>query len=527
MADTVSSCVMKRRLLLALACVFAASTAARADEPAYVPPEFMATLPPLPERARGGEPWRMDLAEALQIALHENLGIVLERAQVDVARLGIDVARGEFEPTVSASADHGRSDSPPVTVQEGGAGSILSFINDDWSLSIAQRIATGARLQLSFGNGRALSSAGTAVEPLNYRSQLQVSLTQPVLRGFSTDLVVPRVDVLRAKIASDRERAQLAITAADIVERTEDAYWDVVQALFRYDVEVHSEQRAEEQIALTERQIAAGMLPPSDLIQAESTVAQRKLGVVQAEQGVEAAWDALRSMLNLPRDRWSRAIVPVDLPQFAPTTTQPEEALQVALTHRPELAQMKLDLDSALLAVRVAENAKLPEIDVGVTGALIGQDSTYSGALDGLGRTDTHAYTAMVNLTWTPLNRTAIANAEIARRNHAMATTRREQLIQQVWFAVRDAVRNQDNTARQVAAAARSRELTTQSLELEQRKFLTNQTTNFVVSQRQEELATAQLAELSAVVAHKKAVAALLRATGRLLDDHRVVLDAK
>ena len=158
---------------------------------------------------------------------------------------------------------------------------------------------------------------------------------------------------------------------------------------------------------------------------------------------------------------------------------------------------------------------------------MIGQDGTYHGALDGIGKADTHAYSFLVNLTWTPLRRATAAVAEIERKRHAMATVRREQLVQEVWFAVRDAVRNQENAARQVAAAARSRELTTQSLEVEARKFLSNQTTNFVVSQRQQELANAQLAELSAVLGHKKATAALLRATGRLLDARHIQLEAK
>src|SRR5205807_114837 len=124
-------------------------------------------------------------------------------------------------------------------------------------------------------------------------------------------------------------------------------------------------------------QIDAGMLAPSDLISAESTVAQRQLGVVQAEQQVEGATDALRATLNLPRDQWARPILPVDAPAFAPIVTSPEDALQLALKSRPELAQADLDLAAEDLAVRKVDNDKLPEIDVGVSGALLGQDATF------------------------------------------------------------------------------------------------------------------------------------------------------
>ena len=61
--------------------VLALASPARADDDAYVPPDFMAALPPLPPGVEAAKVWRLSLAEALQVALHQNLGIVLERAQ--------------------------------------------------------------------------------------------------------------------------------------------------------------------------------------------------------------------------------------------------------------------------------------------------------------------------------------------------------------------------------------------------------------------------------------------------------------
>src|SRR4051812_37854998 len=106
--------------------VLAFAAPAKADDAkadaAYVPPDFMAALPPLPPGVEAAKVWRLSLAEALQVALHQNLGIVLERAQVSATARGVDVARGAFEPTLAASYDHNRADSPPLTVQEGIAG---------------------------------------------------------------------------------------------------------------------------------------------------------------------------------------------------------------------------------------------------------------------------------------------------------------------------------------------------------------------------------------------------------------------
>ena len=498
---------------------------ASADGDAYVPPDFMTALPPLPASVEAAKVWRLSLSEAISVALHQNLGIVFERQQVEVAKLGITVATGAFEPVLSAQLDHNRSDSPPVTVQEGSANQNISFVTDDWRITLSDRLETGTQVALDFSNGRARSSAGTAVEPLNYRATLTASVTQPLLRGFSPDLVVPRIDILRAKIASERERAQLAVAAAEIVQRTENAYWDVVQALYSYDLQLRSQKRSEDQMALTRRQIDACLMPPSDLIAASSTLAQRKLQVLVAESTIDASYDALRAVLNLAHEEWARPILPVEPPQFDAQTSSAEDALAIAIKHRPEIIQLDLDLQTALLVVRQAENNRLPQLDLGLSGQLIGQKNMYGSTLNEVGDADAHAYSVVLNFSWTPLQRATRAQAEIEKTHHDMAVVRRDQALQDIWFAVRQAVRDQTSAARQVFAASKFRQLSTESLEVEQRKFLSNQSSNFVLGQHQDELAAAQLAELTAVLVHKKATAALLKATGELLDQRHIQLD--
>jgi outer membrane protein len=514
--------VMPRVHLVCL--ILAVATTARADDERYIPPDLLAATPPLPASLSGRDVWRLDLRETHRIAVRNNLEVVLEREQVKVAGEGVTVARGAFEPVVAAGYAHGDLRTPPASIQEGAAGEIVTFIDDTWRLSLVQRLATGTRMAVDFSNGRAKSTLGTAVQPLNYRSTLSLTISHPLLRGFSRDLVIPELEVLRARIGSERQQQQLQVAVTAVVERAEAAYWGVLLALYRHELAARSHRAADDQLQLTRRQIAAGILPPSDLISAESTLAQRTLELVQAEQTIEEVTDQLRAVLNLPRDQWARPILPVDVPRFAPGTVSADAALELAIANRPELVALALDQRDAELVLRKAENDKLPQLDLGLTGTLFGQDDVYVGALSQLSSTDARGWTVLLNLTWTPLNRTASAVVRIAEVQTVQTRLRREQALQAVWLDVRQAVRDQGGAERRVRAAARFRQLAEESLEIEQRRFLNGDSQHLFIAQRQEAVLAAQLAEVDALLGHVRATTALHRATGRLLPERRIEL---
>lgn len=512
---------------LAGAIGVSASRGARADDAApYVVPDFLATTPALPVSMDAGHALRLDLAEALRVAVKQNLDLALERKAVAVAELGVAQAEGAFEPTVSANASHASVDRPPSSAQEGSASDLFRDRADTASLSIGDRFTTGTSVDLTWTNGRDKSTLGTAVAPLNYRTFLALRVTQPVARGFSPDLAIPKADILRAHIASERERAQLALAMADLVERTELAYWDVLQALFRYDLALRTTKLAEDQLALTQRQIEAGTTPPSDVISAQASLAQHKLELLQAEQQIAATSDQLRAVMHLPREDWARPIVPTEIPAFTPApVTSVDAAFEAAVKARPELAQLALDVESARLAIRTADNARLPQLDLGLEGDLTGQGAAYGDALSQLGGLDARGWSVFLNFTWTPLQRATRAAAAIARVRQEVTTAQREQLVQRVWLEVRDAQRTQASADRQLRAAAQFRDLAEQALALEQRKFLAGNSQNLFVAQRQEALASARLAELSALLAHRRATTSLVKATGGLLAARKIRLD--
>lgn len=492
------------------------------DAGLYIEPDFMREPPVLPDSLTRHGVRKLDLQEAIAVAVKNNLGIELTRVQLDASQHHLAASRGQFEPTVNAWYNHLSSISPPTTSQEGTAGDILEFQSDGWFVGLAHRLRSGTELGIDFSNSRTDSSLGTAVEPIVFRTGMDLRVSQRLLRGFSLDLDVPSQDILRAEIAAESAGHDVRIAMIDTVRRTDDAYWELVQALKNYQVQLGSLELARQQMELTQRQIEAGTLAPADLINAEGTLAERELSLVQAESAIVQAADQLRHVLNLPRPEWSTAILPVDAPAFEPIDPDLDQAMQKALALRPELAKHQLAIERAALDVRMAENNRLPTLDVTFRYGVLGQDELYGSALGQMASIDARTWSVLLNFSWTPLGRESKARLEALRAQQHAAAIQRDQQVLDLYTEVRAAVRQLDTAARQVRAAARFRALAERSLDAEQRKFLNGMTSNFLVAQRQAELARARQAEVAAVIAHRQAKTRLELVTGELLDGRQI-----
>jgi outer membrane protein TolC len=216
----------------------------------------------------------------------------------------------------------------------------------------------------------------------------------------------------------------------------------------------------------------------------------------------------------------------MDAPQFAERTVNLASAVETAERSRPEIAQRRLDVEAAGLEVKVAKNQRLPELDAVVGYGLVGQESGYTGTLNQLFSGSVPAWSAGLNLTWAPLMVGSRAQVASLRATEAARRTRLQQVNLDLYSQLRDDLRTLSLGARQVRAAAKFRDLAQQALEAEERKFLNGTSSNFVVAQRQADLASAQLAELAALIGHRKATTALDADMGVLLDERGIRLDA-
>jgi outer membrane protein TolC len=511
---------------LAAALPLQAAPADSAAESEYTLPDYIREPLALPPDLGVGEPLPLLLRDAVLMAVEGNLGIRLQRLQQTSRAAGLMAARGAFEPRLSLSYDHIDSRSPPSSSLDGAADDLFLTGSDSLQVGLYQLLPTGTQLGLTFSSARTTSSLGTAVEPLLVRESLGFSLRQSLLKGFAFDIRVPGAALLRARMNSKQSALELRVRMAATVRRVEDLYWDLVLALKGWEVQAGSLRLAEEQLQLTGRQIDSGVLPPSDLIQAESTLAQRQLSMVRAKATIGSAVDQLRRVLGPGASEWGQGILPMEIPSFQERDVDLAAALDAAQRQRPELLQTQMALKQSKVDVAVAGNSMLPQLDLDLALGVVGQDSTEAAALEQLGSFEARAWSAGLEFSWTPALRAGLGGLRQAQSSQRSAATRLLQLRADIEVEVRSARRALQTAARQVHAAARFRGLAERSLEVEQRRFLDGISSNFLVAQRQSDLAQSRLAELSALVAHRKARTAWELATGQLLELRGIVVDS-
>jgi outer membrane protein TolC len=484
----------------------------------YVTPDYIRKLPVLPPHLHGRTPRQLSLAQAIETSLRGNLDLALQRERVREVDAGLGQARAGFVPVLQAGAGRTDSKQQPQTRQEGVVGEIPHSTQDFWQLTLADHLVTGTDVRIDFQNGRSKSALGTAVAPEVYRSNLSLGLVQPILRDFSFDGRIQRAPILRAQFASDVARQEARLRALFTVKTTENAYWDLVQSWKAYEVNAGAYDLAEKQLDLTRRQIAAGVLPESDVIGVEGTVAQRQLALVQAEAQIERAADQLRTLINLPVAAWDEPIVPVDAPNFTHIEMPVATAVERAQQFRPELGRTRIDLARIALDLDVARNARLPRVDLRGSIAAIGQDEKYGESLDQVRDATGRQWSVAVTLGWAPLGIGARADVRRLESGARQNQLTQDQLQIAIRAQVREAVRAIATAERQLFASAKFRDLAERSLDVEQRRFLNSLSTNFIVAQRQAELAQARLAEVQALIQHERASSDLQLATGQLLE---------
>jgi len=467
---------------------------------------------------------QLTLADAVERTIEHNPDLAIVRLDTEVEAARVGEAKGAYAPVFSTALGRSRNTTPPTNLFVGDTG----VDEKDWFSS------TGVRQRLPWGSGTWSVSWDTArtttnnpitsVDP-NLASGVQFAFSQPLVKDRRVD--ENRYQYVIAKRNHETSELQFRESAVRAVAGVKRAYWTLKATIANVGVQQRSLELSEELSRQNRIRVAAGQLPPLDLVQADAEVAQRREGLIQAKAAADDAEDHLRRLIMDPGDAmfWNVRLDPVDAPQDPGVAPDVDAAVAKALGGRYDLARAANDLENARSTVEYLGNQRLPDVRLetsyrgsGLGGTQFLRTGAFPGTITG---TTNRSYAAALGQAFTPDYPTwslgvtvsyplghstedaSAARAEVERKQIGarMASLRLE-----VTESVRQAARRVRSAAERVDAARAGSTLAEQRFSDENRRYGVGLSTTFLVTQAQRDLLQAQVTVLQTMLDYQSAI---------------------
>jgi outer membrane protein TolC len=491
--------------------------------------------PPPAAQAGPGEEKTLSLSldECIAMTVQNNLGLAAEVFGPQIADLSVSLAHERFLPSISTS--YNKQDSNSASFSFLDASETVSTLQNDYSLQLSQFVPTGASLTLGLTGYKTDTSRRFQTINPRYGNTLRFTFSQPLLKdfGFKTN----RREILIARNDRDVSEREFEQALEDTVYSVESAYWNLVYSIENLEVRQQSLKLARELLEKNRAEIAAGTLPPIEILTAEADVATREADILEARTMVRNTEDLLKTIINLPADEDASAarILPTDAPSVAEEDLSLDRALRTAMAHRPDLQAARVELQTRKLNSSYARNQLLPDVRLqasywspGISGdQILYQDNNaltgiIIGVIPGGGADALKDAMGFKYKNWSvgltlsiPVNNfLSRALARQARLRLEQAEVRLKESEQRAFLEIRTAVRTAEANFQRIAAYRAARELAQRKLEAEEEKFKVGLSTNYFILQYQRDLASAQIMELRALVDYNISLANLNRAQG-------------
>jgi outer membrane protein len=479
------------------------------------------------------------------------VGIALERAvrsgighnlDIEIARFGpalresdVVAAQAAFDWAFVSNLEWKDTDQPSGSISFpgfGGGGIILrSNQTVTSSAGLERTFVTGGvfsiKQQYLYTDTRPTYFGSVSTPNPSTAASLIMQLDQPLLKGFGSD--VGRAEIRIAENAERRAIAQLEDALISTATSIEDAYWDLVKAHRDLVILAKLLERGEKvRDDIRVRQVLDA--DPAQVADAIANVERRRADVLRAQRAVRAASDALKVLMNDPRLPVGGEIVlaPTDTAVDQPIEFSLIDAMTMAIEHRPDIRQSILDISDASVREVIARNARLPQLDLQAQLTMIGFSEGLDESTKEQFRREFIDNFLLGLLLRQPLgNRAGEAGLRRSRLERMQSVVSYRKAVQtaiaQVRAALDDVVTNyrlidQAKTSRLAAAEALRTLLVKKKLG---QGGYTVERLNLELSQQQS-LASAERAEIAALLDYNRAVARLHLAMGTALDRNRI-----
>ena len=475
----------------------------------------------------------VSLADAAVRALQHNLDITISRHTKESRLADITIEQARFDPTLSLNGQYNRTVNPLNRPIFGGTGGALNQITlfDQRTHAVTvdanTNLITGGNIDVNYSPQRSSVNQSVAEGFLfnpAWTGGLAFTITQPLLRNAG--VAINKTFISIAQNNAIVEQHVFRDRVMTVVASVEQTYWELVFANENLKVAQAALKAAEELLATNRAKAKAGVMTLVDVLQAETAVASRVEQTLLAEKAIRDQEDQLRRLLNPGEEdlRQDVRLTPADGPVTLLEPLSLQEAIDTAISQRPEIIQAKKSIESGELNKQFARNQLLPTLSLQGTIGLAGLGGDYGESLTRNFNGDFYNYGAGLVLSYPLGNRAAISTYNKRTLEAKNAEVALENVRQQIIVGVREAVRRVQTDFKRIETTRSARIMAEKQLEAELERLKVGLSTTRFVLDFQRDLATAQGHELRAIVDYNKSLSNLARHKATTLDRYQLEL---
>lgn len=475
----------------------------------------------------------LSLREALFRGLEENFDLLAERVNLPIGREDVTVEEAHFDPVADAVFSMEGERTP--TASSSYADPYARRRELLAGVGLGKVFETGFAARLALESSRLDSNADSARLDPEYRSYLILDLRQPLLRDAGAEVTTTELRLADQRL--NQARFYYLDQAQRLAEEIELAYFELARSHEILRLRIESRELARELLLGNNAKFEAGIVPITEVQEAETAVAARDEQVVFARQQMETAAHRLKNLLEITYDdpRASGPLVTEPLPGTDQVRPDLETALALALGSRPDLEGQRLEI--ALRDIRLAyqRNQRLPRLDLeasfgvnGLSGEAEGVAARrYEGdswrSLDEAGQGDGYDWYAGLRLEYPLGNRAAEARFRRAGHEKRQSLYRLKGLETTIETEVRNALTAVERGLERVRVAERFQGLADVTLSQEMERLGEGLSDTFRVLDFQDDIIEARLRKVNALVDFNQGLAGLYRAMGANLERHGIL----
>ena len=483
----------------------------------------------------------VSLDDCIASALEKNFEIRMERSNTRIAQYGLAGAYGVYEPVFEVGVTRKFVDQP-ATFDPKKADIDLPYelTRDQANASINGFLPTGLTYQLG-GTANFLDAQTdfrlipTKADPFpggirvtnQYYSTAGISLKQPLLKDFW-------IDSQRQVIAVSKQNLKISESALrwkimNTVTTVETTYFEWVYAQEAVRAQERALELSKSLLKSTRLAIGNGLLPALDEKQVESEVESATAKLYAAQQTLSSHRAALRNLItDRYHDEADQVMEPATGFSKVPTLVNRNESWVKAMDQRPDLVQVRADLEKQRILIRYRKNQLFPNLDLVGSYGVQGWNSSFSGTLDDVKDQSHPNYAYGVVLSF-PIggNQSAKNQLRATKESREQALIGMEKLAQDILVQVDVAWMKVDSAQKQADSTRRARQYAEDAWRAAESKVEYGKITILDLIQVQERLTAQLTAEARALADYNQALAQLALSEGSVLKRHGLDVKVK